>query len=172
MLCVTNLVIIFIFFIFRPKHPLKVHIWAGISLRGRSGICIFDGIMDAPLYIDILKDTLLPFVKDVFPDGHRLMADNDPKHTSKAAQEFLVDKGIYWWRTPAESPDLNPIENLWHELKEFMRREIKPKRKEELVEGIKTFWETVTMEKCKKYIGHLKKVIPKVIELEGDATGY
>ena len=34
------------------------------------------------------------FVNDVFPDGHRLMADNDPKHTSKAAQEFLVDKEI------------------------------------------------------------------------------
>ena len=53
-----------------------------------------------------------------------------------------------------------------------MRREVKPKRKEELVEGIKTFWETVTVVKCRKYIGHLKKVIPKVIELQGDATGY
>jgi len=34
------------------------------------------------------------------------------------------------------------------------------------------FWETVTGEKCRKYIRHLKKVIPRVIELEGAATGY
>ena len=56
-------------YFFRPKHPLKVHVWAGISLRGATGICIFDGIMDAPLYMNILEKTLFPFVKDVFPDG-------------------------------------------------------------------------------------------------------
>ena len=55
----------------------------------------------------------LPFLKDVYPDGHRLMADNDPKHTSRAAQDFLKDNEVFWWRTPSESPDCNPIENLW-----------------------------------------------------------
>ena len=128
--------------------------------------------MDRYLYIDILNRTLLPFVRDVYPDGHRVMADNDPKHTSRAAQHFLEANNIYWWRTPAESPDLNPIENLWHELKEFIRREIKPKKKEELINGILKFRETVDVMKCTKYIRHLRKVIPKVIELEGAATGY
>ena len=32
--------------------------------------------------------------------------------------------------------------------------------------------ERVTVEKCRKYIGHLKKVVPKVIALEGGPTGY
>jgi len=45
---------------------------------------------------------------------------------------------------------MNPIENLWHELKEFIRREVKPKCKEELVEGIKSFWKTVDAAKCTK----------------------
>ena len=156
----------------RPKHPYKVHVWAGISLRGKSGICIFNGIMDRFLYVDILKKTLLPFVEHQFSDGHRFMADNYPKHNSIVAREFLAENGIYWWRTPAESPDLNPIENFWHELKEFIRREAKPKKKDELVDGIKYFWETVDLAKCRKYIRHIHKVIPKVIELEGAATGY
>ena len=38
----------------RPKHPLKLHVWAGISRRGATPIVIFSGIMDADLYINIL----------------------------------------------------------------------------------------------------------------------
>ena len=146
--------------------------WAGISLRGRTGICIFEGIMDRFLYVDILNSTLLPFLHDVFPDDHRFMQNNDPKHTSKYGKAFLAENGIQWMKTPAESPDLNPIENVWHELKEFLRREIKPKVKEELVQGIITFWNTVDVAKCTKYIRHLNKVIPRVIELQGKATGF
>ena len=84
----------------------------------------------------------------------------------------MKDNGINWWKTPAESPDLNPIENLWHELKEYIRREVKPKTKDELIAGIIEFWSTVDKNKCIKYIRHLRKVIPKVIELNGAATGY
>jgi len=102
----------------RAKHPVKVNVWVGISMRGRTGICIFEGIMDAPLYLQVLQQTLIPFLDEVYPNSHRFMADNDPKHTSRAAHQFLQENGVGWWRTPAESPDLNPIENLWHELKE------------------------------------------------------
>ena len=128
--------------------------------------------MEATKYTEILEQTLLPFIDDVYPDGHKLMADNDPKHTSRHAKSFIEERGVNWWRTPAESPDLNPIENLWHELKEYIRREVKPRTKQELVDGIDAFWSTVSLEKCRKYIRHLRKVIPKVIELEGIATGY
>ena len=89
-----------------------------------------------------------------------------------AAKKFLEENQITWWKTPPESPDLNSIENLWHELKEYLRREVKPQTKDELVKGAEEFWETVTGEKCRKYIRHLKKVIPHVIELDGGATGY
>jgi len=40
------------------------------------------------------------------------------------------------------------------------------------MDGINTFWDTVDVAKCTQYIHHLRKVIPKVIELKGDATGY
>ena len=68
--------------------------------------------MNAPLFVQILDRTLLPFIEEVFPDGHRFMQDNDPKHTSKLGQKFLEDHGVNWWHTLPESLDLNPIENL------------------------------------------------------------
>ena len=156
----------------RAKHPAKVHVGAGISLKGPTEVCIFESKMNAPLYTHILDKTLMPFLNGTLASGHRFMQDNDPKHTSRHTRNYMEDRNINWWRTPPESPDLNPIENLWHELKEYLRREVKPHTKEQLIDGIVEFWSTVDVQKCKKYIGHLKKVIPKVIELNGDATGY
>lgn len=54
-----------------------------------------------------------------------------------------------------EYPDTNPIKNLWQELKEYVRHEVKPLNQQELVTGIMT----------KKCIGHLRKVLAKLIEL-------
>ena len=97
--------------------------------------------MDRFLFTDILDQTLVPFIQEKFPIGHRFMQDNDPKHTSNFARDFIVDHRINWWKTPAESPDLK---NLWHELKEFSRREVKPTTKQELIDGIGRFWRTVS----------------------------
>ncbi|KAH3725880.1 hypothetical protein DPMN_051733 [Dreissena polymorpha] len=48
----------------KPKHPLKVHVWAGISRRGPTSILIFDGIMDSQFFTEeILEKTLLLFVR-------------------------------------------------------------------------------------------------------------
>ena len=84
----------------------------------------------------------------------------------------MDSKGINWWRTPLESPDLDPTENMWHKLKEYVRREIKPQTNEQLIDGIVMFCNTLDADKCQKYIDHLRKVFPKVIELDDAATGY
>ena len=129
--------------------------------------------MDAEEYIKILQTALLLFMNTKLPTKHRLTQDNDPKHTSRAVRQFMEENGINWWRTPPESPDCNQIENMWHELKEYLRRESKPQTKGELVEKIKQFWRTVDIkDKCTKYIHHLSKVLPRVIEENGGPTGY
>jgi transposase len=95
-----------------------VYVWAGISIRGATGICIFEGIMDKELFAEILDKTLVPYLHDF--ETHRFMQDNDPKHTLHYVADFLDLNCINWWKTPPESPDFNPIENLRHELKEFI----------------------------------------------------
>lgn len=86
----------------------------------------------------------------------------------------MEETGINWWRTPPESPDLNPIENLWHELKFYLETKVKAQTKQELVAGIKKFWgRKVTVGKCTWYIAHvLNEVIPAVVEARGAATQY
>ena len=156
----------------KPKHPTKVHIWAGISSRGATPVVIFTGIMNSTRYCSILENGLLPFLKEVFPDGHRFQQDNDPKHCSNFTKEFFEEEDVNWFKTPAESPDLNPIENVWASLKYYLRHQYKPTNMETLIDEIKRFWKSMTPAVCRKYIGHVQKVIPKVIEVAGEASGY
>ena len=156
----------------KAKHPVKMNVWAGISPRGPTPIIIFTGIMTAMRYTDILDVGLVQFLSDRYPDGHRFQQDNDLKHTSRYAQDYYSRKGINWWKTPPSSPDLNPIENVWGTMKAYLRTEVRPKTTVELKDGIKSFWKTLTPEKCCKYISHLQKVMPKVIEENGGPSGY
>ena len=128
--------------------------------------------MNADGYVSILEQALIPFLRDVYQDGHRFVQDNDTKHTSKRSVAFFCQNGVNWFKTPPERPDLNPIENFWHEMKEFLKREVKPHNKAELVVGIEQFWGSVTAEKCRRYIRHLRKVIPHVIAEDGGASRY
>ena len=65
------------------KQTLKVNVWVGISARGATKICIFDQTMDATLYIEILREFLLPFIEEKFQgSGYQFMQDNNPKHMS------------------------------------------------------------------------------------------
>ena len=154
----------------KPKHPLKVHVWRGISEHGPTGN--FEGIMDAVLYCQILETSLLPFIRNTLP-LHRFQQDNDPKHMPWYKKQFYMDNNVNWWETLPESPDLNPIKLLWHELKWYICKHVKPKTKEELVTGSRQFWTTrLTKEKCRCYINHVHtKVVPRVVELQGQATG-
>ena len=110
-----------------PKHPYQVHVWAGTSKRGATKVLIFTSNMDIQFYTaHILKRTLLPFICEKFADGHCFQQDNDPKHMSWLAKEFMEREGINWWKAPPESPDLNPIELLWQNSSIFFTQSSKP----------------------------------------------
>lgn len=79
----------------RPKHPAKVHVWGRISKRGATAIVIFTGIMNATIYTDILDAALVPFIEGCYPDGHRFQQDNDPKQTSRWAQDYKITQDYF-----------------------------------------------------------------------------
>ena len=88
---------------------------------------IFSGIMNAEYLAEIFQVGLLSFLRDRYLDGHRLQQDNDPKHASYLIEEFFKEHNVNWWPTPPESLDLNPIENVWGSLKQFLRNTYKKK---------------------------------------------
>ena len=80
---------------------------------------IFTGKLVATRLVKMFEVGLVPLVCTL--PAHRFQQDNDPKHCSGLAQDYLEENGINWWRTPPESSDLNPIENVWGSLKRFLQ---------------------------------------------------
>lgn len=153
------------------KHNVKLHIWAGISAKGRTSLIMFTGKMNSKGFQNIMKIGFLPFVRKNYPYGYRLYMDNDPKHKSHSTIRFYKRHGVELVHSPAQSPDFNPIEMTWNDLKSFLCNVYKPKNKQQLINGIKTFWKSVSAEACRKKISHLDRVFRKCIELNGQATG-
>ncbi len=51
------------------------------------------------------------------------LMDNDPSQTSKAARKAMENIDAKFFKIPARSPDLNPIENTFHLVKKSLDNE-------------------------------------------------
>ena len=72
---------------------------------------------------------------------------------------------------PAKSPDLNPIENLWTNVKEAFCRE-KPKNLQELWNVVKNAWKNIPLKRCQNLINSMQNRCKAVLKNQRHAIKY
>ncbi len=113
-----------------------------------------------------MEDHLLPFM--AIHHCTHFLQDGALCHSSKRIKNFLSDKSFEVMDWPGNSPDLNPIENMWNHMKNKLQAEdnsLVPKLKETL---IKMWTQDITLEYfsalCRLQRGH-DQILVKVMVL-------
>ncbi|ORD97417.1 TCB1 [Hepatospora eriocheir] len=87
-------------------------LWGCFSYNGVGKIEVVKGNMIAMSYTQILNKNLFASVKKLnMGDGFIFQQDNDPKHKASLNNDFFEKKEIKPLEWPAQSLDMNPIEN-------------------------------------------------------------
>lgn len=99
------------------------------------------------------------------------LQDNAPIHNSKICKKFLENEKIKIIQIPPNSPDLNPIENLWKEIN-TMCKERECKNENELFEVVKDAWEQIDKKYLESLVQSMPQRIQAVIKEKGRCTKY
>ncbi len=100
-----------------------------------------------------------------------MQQDNDPKHTSKPTSEWLKKNKFKVLEGPSQNPDLNPIEMLWHDLKQSFHA-WKPSNVAELKQFCKEEWAKIPPQWCEELIASYHKCLIAVVAGKGGTTSY
>jgi hypothetical protein len=125
-------------------------------------------------YAKLLQKHAIPSLYKLVPRKQGIFQeDNAPPHRSKIAADVRNASNIPVLSWPAQSPDLNPIENLWNEVDKKVRNlSNQPKSLEDLKRKVKYAWRSIPLEYIQKLVESMPRRIQACIAAEGRATKY
>ena len=153
----------------------SIMIWGCMTSKGPGFMCKIEGTMDQHLYKSILEGDLVQTINWYELDSTKIIfqQDNDPKHRSRTVMDWLNQQQFDVLEWPAQSPDLNPIEHLWANLKRRLNQyDHPPTGMLELWERIEDEWNKIDKETCLKLVESMPNRIKAVLKSKGKWTRY
>ena len=174
---------------------VTIMVWACFTGEKVGPLMIFDeGGVGGDEYLEVILDGLLSFVDDLAKSTEEpdtvcvqkespfiFMQDNVRCHKVKEVLDLLEEEKIPVMVWPAQSPDLNPLENLWEDFKEHFHTEFlqhygRPSRSQDALYRYRELAQQVWAEQGQELIDRLIESMPRrcaaVIAAEGKWTTY
>jgi transposase len=152
---------------------VSVTVWGAIALGKKSKLVVLDkGRRTAADFVDqVYEGSLLAFL-DEFIDPV-LMEDGAPVHRSNAPKEWRNDHDLEKMVWPAQSPDMNPLENLWKQMKDRVSRKHKASMcLETFTKAILESWDEITIDEIDKLIMTMPTRISTLCQNKGKSTRW
>ena len=155
-------------------RKFSIMVWGCLCFHGVGTLCQVEGNINSDKYIDILDTNLWPVIVRHFPDGAYLFQDdNAPVHRSRITQEYIARNRIKNMSWPAQSPDINIIENIWLYIKRKLQSRIHNiNSSDELFQHTLQIWQDINLNYVRNLYNSIPRRIQQVIRLKGHLTKY
>lgn len=163
------------------KYPPRVNIFGVITYWGKSKLKKTDPDekINAAKYQAMIANlddhpNILEWTKRIFKNRGvwYWQQDNAPPHNAKTTLTLLKQKKVKLLPWPANSPDLNPIENIWSMISQGIGRRKVIKSKDRLWKAVEDEWNHISLDKIQALYRSMPERMNAVIEAGGDITKY
>lgn len=157
----------------KKSGHFSINVWACISYNGRGAICRLQNRLNGDAYINILENILVPYARNNYQNNFIFQQDNCRAHTCIATRNWFEENHIEVLPWPANSPDLNPMENLWGIMtKKNYNSNFRAHTSEELWQQIVTCWEALDLAHVQNLITSMPKRLEEIIKENGSKIKY
>jgi transposase len=153
------------------KFSRKTMFWGAICANRIGPLLSVSGTLNSDRYTQLIESHLLPWMTETNCQGHLFQQDNAPCHVSRQSRSFFEAKHIQILDWPSNSPDLNPIENIWGILKNSIEKR-GPKSLSELEAMVMEEWIKIPAQTIVNTIQSLHTRIKQVLDRNGEKCDY
>jgi len=157
----------------KDKFAKGICVWGAVSFDGKASLGFSRTTIDSGIYQRIVEENLLPFLSGPRRDKFVFFQDQASPHTSNSTVSFFAANNIRFINFPANSPDLNIIENLWSLM---VRAVYSGNRRfdsvEELTAAILTAWEEIPQDTIRNLYQSIPHRLAAVLLARGHTTNY
>ena len=157
------------------KHPVSVMVWGCMSRTRVGRLQVLEGNVNADKYIrDVLECKLLPSARDLFGAGgsYIFQLDGAPCHTAKKCKAWFQSHGVKLLEWSGNSPDLNPIENLWARLKRLVAKKHTSNKQDLIAAIIRSWFHVISSDELQNLVDSMPRHCQAVIDSKGYPTRY